>query len=210
MNPLPHLTTDTPFCIGLTGGIGCGKSTVANLFKAHGAGIIDTDEIAHQLTRADGEAIQAIIAAFGPKYITTSGALDRHAMRALIFTDKNSKITLEQILHPLILAHSKELIHRACDKPYLILMVPLLFETPGFLQLVQRTLLVDCSEENQISRVIKRNGMNEEQIRTIIQHQMTRQARRRLNDDIVQNDGSLDTLTALVLTLHKRYLHTGQ
>lgn len=201
MNP-----TSPKFCIGLTGGIGCGKSTVARLFEAQGASIIDTDEIAHQLTQADGEGIAPVLAAFGDDYIAASGAMDRAKMRSLILTDSAAKQKLEQILHPLILRHSKERLLACNAAPYVILMAPLLLESPAFLQLVQRILLVDCDEQNQISRVMLRSGLMESEIRGIIALQTSRTARLAGADDIINNNGNSSELPGQVAALHRQYL----
>ncbi len=195
-------------CIGLTGGIGCGKSTVAQLFEAQGASIIDTDAIAHQLTQPEGLAIAPIRATFGTDYLTTTGAMDRTRMRQLIFADQNAKQKLQEILHPLILETSKIYINQSDTKlPYLILAVPLLLESPSFLRLVQRILVVDCSEKNQISRVMQRNQLKENEIRAIIAQQASSADRLARADDIIQNDGVRENLKNQVATLHQRYLN---
>ena len=196
----------TKFCVGLTGGIGCGKSTVARLFEEQGAVIIDTDAIAHQLTQPGGQAIAAIRSAFGTDYITTTGALDRIRMRQLVFADADARHQLENILHPLILDLCKaQLLAQTCA-PYVILMAPLLLECPAFLQLVQRILLVNCTENNQISRVRQRSQLDESEIRAIIALQLPRAESLARADDIIQNDGVCDALNNQVATLHKQYL----
>lgn len=193
-------------CIGLTGGIGCGKSTVARLFESHGAGIIDTDEIAHQLTQPGGQAIASIRAAFGPDYLTDTGALDRTRMRQLIFSDTDARRKLENILHPQILAISASRLATHARVPYVILMVPLLLENPGFMQLVQRVLLVDCTEKNQIERVKQRSQLDETEIRAIITQQLAPEIRIARADDIIQNDGTHDELENQVAAMHDCYL----
>src|ERR1039458_9154461 len=142
------------FVVGLTGGMGCGKSTVAGLFAKHGAGIIDTDAIARHLTQAGGEAIAAIRAAFGDDYIKDDGALNRAKMRGLIFSDAAAKQQLELILHPLILEQAKVQLRQLQTKPYIILVVPLLPESPAFRQLAQRVLVVDCDENTDRKSVV--------------------------------------------------------
>jgi len=193
-------------CIGLTGGIGCGKSTAAKLFEAQGACIIDTDAIAHRLTQRGGIAIPQIQAHFGSEFITAEGALDRSKMRGLIFSDAEAKHKLEKILHPLILETSKAELSACDDAPYTILMAPLLLESPEFLQLTQRILLIDCTEQKQISRVMQRSQLDESQIRAIIAQQISSAERRSLADDIIQNNGSLDELTDQVSVLHRQYM----
>jgi len=193
------------FCVGLTGGIGCGKSTVAALFAEHGAGIIDTDAIARSLTQSGGEAIGAIRAAFGNAYLTPEAALDRAKMRALIFADAAAKQRLELILHPLILEQAKVQLGRLQDKPYVIIAVPLLPESPAFRQLAQRILVVDCGESTQLARVAARNRMSEAEIRSIIAQQTPRAERLKIADDVIHNDANLDSLAKQVSVLHVHY-----
>ncbi|MBI5430493.1 MAG: dephospho-CoA kinase [Nitrosomonadales bacterium] len=195
------------FAVGLTGGIGCGKSTVAGLFAEHGAGIIDTDLIAHQLTQAGGEAIPAIRAAFGDDYMGADGALDRARMRGLIFSDSAAKRRLELLLHPLILEQTGAQLRELQSRPYIVTVVPLLPESPAFRQLVRRILVVDCAEDKQIERVILRSNMAREEIRAIIAQQTPRAARLQLADDVIHNDDGPDKLAAQVAVLHQRYLN---
>lgn len=195
-------------CVGLTGGIGSGKSTVASLFACHGAGIVDTDEIAHYLTQTKGEAIPAIRAAFGDDYIEDDGALNRAKMRGLIFSDAAAKKMLESILHPLILEQAKSQLLQLQAKPYIILVVPLLPESPAFQQLVQRVLVVDCEEKTQVARVTERSRMDEAEVRAIITRQTPRAERLQLADEVICNDGSLDELAEQVAVLHERYSNT--
>jgi dephospho-CoA kinase len=192
-------------CVGLTGGIGCGKSTVSQLFADRGASIIDTDVIAHQLTLSNGNAIPAIRKAFGSDYISDDGALNRDKMRTLIFSDAIAKQHLESILHPLIFAQAKSELQSLTNRPYAIIAVPLLFTSPEFLQLVQRTLVVDCAEEQQESRVMTRSQMTESEVRKIIAQQTPRAERLQRADDVITNDSSIDHLTAQVDFLHKFY-----
>ncbi len=194
------------FVVALTGGIGCGKSTVADLFAKHGAGIIDTDVIAHLLTQSDGDGIAGISAAFGQDYIMENGALDRAKMRKLIFSDVAAKHRLQLLLHPLILEKTKAELLRAQCKPYIILVVPLLPESPAFRRLAQRVLVVDCDEESQIARVIGRSRMDEAEVRNIIAQQTPRAERLQLADDVIHNDSGLDNLAEQVRVLHEQYL----
>lgn len=205
LRPSLHQEARIKLCIGLTGGIGSGKSTVARLFAEHGAGIVDTDEIAHRLTPANGEAIAAIRAAFGNGYIKDDGALNREKMRGLIFSDAAAKRRLEGVLHPLILEQAKSQLQQLQAKPYIILVVPLLPESPSFLQLVQRVLVVDCNENTQVARVIGRSRINEAEIRAIITRQTPRAERLQLADDVIRNDGSLENLAEQVAVLHEHY-----
>lgn len=194
-----------PFCVGLTGGIGCGKSTVARLFEALGVAVVDADAIAHQLTQAGGQAIPLIRSHFGAAFLNASGAMDRARMRQLILSDDDARQQLEAILHPLILDQCKTRL--AGRTPYTILMAPLLLENPEFLHLVQRVLLVSCTETNQIERVRQRSGLDESEIRAIIARQMASAERLVRADDIIQNDGARDDLTNQVAALHQHYLN---
>ncbi|OGS91530.1 MAG: dephospho-CoA kinase [Gallionellales bacterium GWA2_60_18] len=191
--------------VGLTGGIGSGKSTVAALFAQHGAGIIDTDEIAHRLTQAGGAAIPALRAAFGNDCLTVAGALDRARMRALVFSDSAARQRLEQILHPLIREQARSQLQELQAMPYIILVVPLLPASPAFRQMVQRVLVVDCDEATQIARVAARSAMTETEVRAIIASQTARAERLRLADDIIHNDAGPNSLAAQVAALHERY-----
>ena len=194
-------------CIGLTGGIGCGKSTVADMFAKLGAAIIDTDVIAHRLTQANGIAIPAIRSAFGNEYIDEGGALNRDKMRALIFSDAAAKQRLELILHPLIREQAKSQLQQLHSKPYIVIVVPLLPQSPEFQHLVQRILVVDCAEESQVSRVIGRSSMSEAEVRAVIAQQTARADRLKLADDVIHNDTGMDSLSAQVAALHQRYLN---
>lgn len=191
--------------VGLTGGIGSGKSTVAELFAQQGAGIIDTDAIAHHLTQADGSAMAAIRTAFGHDYLNEDGALDRAKMRALIFSDHAAKQRLEKVLHPLILEQAKLQLRALQTLPYIILVVPLLPDSPAFQQLVQRVLVVDCDENTQIKRVMARSRMNEAEIRAVIAQQTTRARRLQLADDVIHNQAGLQELAEQVAVLHQHY-----
>jgi dephospho-CoA kinase len=193
------------FCVGLTGGIGCGKSTVAELFAGHGAGIIDTDAISRQLAQSGGEAIEAIRQSFGDEYITADGSLDRAKMRGLVFADAGAKQRLERILHPLILEQARLQLERLQDSPYVIIVVPLLPESPAFRQLTRRILVVDCGESTQIERVARRSGMSKTEVRAIIAQQTPRDQRLRIADDVILNEAGLDSLAEQVAVLHRNY-----
>jgi dephospho-CoA kinase len=191
--------------IGLTGGIGCGKTTVANMFAALGASVVDTDLIAHSMTVPGGPAMQAIRAAFGDGYITPEGALDRAAMRALVFSDPDAKLRLEAILHPLIRA-TAEAEAAAASGAYVIYVVPLLIESGNWRGRVARVLAIDCPESMQIARVMARNGLQEEQVRAIMAAQVSRQDRLAAADDVITNDDGIAALTPQVEALHAIYL----
>ena len=192
--------------IGLTGGIGSGKSTVATLFKECGVTVIDSDEISHQLTQPSGAAIAAIRAAFGDSCVDASGALDRPRMRQLVFSDPAAKQRLEGILHPLIRARMLAQAKASAASPCLLLVVPLLFETQNYRELVRRTLVVDCAEATQVARAMRRSGLSEHEVRAIMAQQISRAERLRRADDTIQNDGDLQSLRHQVEQLHWRYL----
>lgn len=197
---------DRRLIIGLTGGIGCGKSTVANLFAQYGAGIIDADVISRQLTQRGGAAIPAIRAAFGDCYIAEEGAMNRSKMRALVFSDAAAKQRLEHILHPMILEQAEQQLQQLQAAPYSILVVPLLSEQSAFRRLAQRVLVVDCDERTQVERVIGRCNMSESEVRAIIASQISRADRLRLADDVIHNDAGPDSLAGQVAGLHQRFV----
>lgn len=193
------------FVVGLTGGIGSGKSTVADLFVERGAALVDTDVIAHQLTAAGGAAMPALIREFGPEVAMAEGALDRPAMRRMAFADPSLRARLEAILHPLIRQVSAERC-RAAAAPYVILAVPLLVESGIYRERCDRILVVDCSESLQIERVVARNGMSTSEVRAIMAAQASRQQRLSAADDVVGNDGERAGLADQVDVLHQKYL----
>lgn len=194
------------FTVGLTGGIGSGKSTVADLFAEHGAAIVDTDAIAHRLTAIDGAAMPAIRAAFGAEVIAADGSLNRAAMRERVFADPAERIRLESILHPLIGTATREAAERvAAAHPYLIFVVPLLVESGQWIDRVDRVLVVDCEESVQIARVMARNGITRERIASIMRAQATRSQRRAAAHDVIDNSGTRETLLPAVAALHEKY-----
>ena len=191
--------------VGLTGGIGSGKTTVADRFGALGVTLVDTDLIAHGLTGPDGAAMPAIREAFGGSVIAADGRLDRAAMRELAFGDPQARKRLERILHPMIRDESdRQLAHAA--SAYAILVVPLLVEGGKPRERVQRVLVIDCRPETQIERVMRRNALPREQVLAILGAQASREQRLAAADDLIDNDGSPDTLAERVGALHQRYL----
>lgn len=190
--------------IGLTGGIGSGKSTVAKMFEELGATVVDTDAISHDLTRPGGAAIPAIRAEFGDDCISADGALDRPHMRKLVFSDATARRRLEAILHPMIRERMLAGANAAAT-PYSLLVVPLLFEAGNYLELVQRILVVDCAEETQVLRAMQRSGLEEQEVRAIMAQQIPRAERVRRANDVIHNDGDLDELHKQVFQLHQRY-----
>jgi len=193
------------FVVSLTGGIGSGKSAVAALFARRGITVVDTDAIAHELTSPGGGAMEAILESFGSDFITPEGALDRARMRALVFRDPQSKRRLERILHPRIRAESAVRI-AAASSPYVILVVPLLLEAGVDRARYQRVMVVDCDEDVQIERVMRRSHLPDDEVRRIMASQVGRQERREAADDVVDNSEGLNDLEPQVEALHRRYL----
>lgn len=195
-----------PLRIGLTGGIGSGKSTVAKVLATLGAVVVDTDLIARQLTLPSGAAIGAIGAAFGAEAIDANGALDRVRMREIVFADVAAKQRLEAILHPLIGIETARQAALADDAPAIVFDVPLLVESGRWRDRVDKILVVDCSEPTQIDRVVSRSGWRAEAVRSVIAHQATREQRRACADAVVLNDGiTLDQLAAEVQAIWRRW-----
>ena len=194
-----------PFCIGLTGGVGSGKTSAARIFQELGAAVVDTDEIAHDLTRPGGAAVAAIRSEFGADYVAADGGLDRAKMRRLVFTDPVARKTLETILHPLIGRDSQARI-AAAQQPYVLVVVPLLLETGAYRELIGRVLVIDCDEERQIARAMKRSALSSDEVRAIMAAQLPRAERLKRADDVLDNDGSMDALRRQVRELHEKYL----
>ncbi len=195
--------------IGLTGGIGSGKSTAADLFAARGATLVDTDLIAHALTGPEGAAMPAIRAAFGDGVIAADGRLDRAAMRARAFGDPGERKRLESILHPMIRAESERQVREA-QGLYTILVVPLLVESGRWRERVHRLLVIDCPAEVQIARVMTRSRLSREQVEAILAAQASREARRAAADDLVDNGGPESALAAQVDALAEVYRALAQ
>ena len=191
--------------IGVTGGIGSGKSTVAEFLQTQGAAVVDTDRIAHDLTMPGGAAISAIKAEFGAEFITQQGAMDRVRMRQLVFSDNSAKSRLEQILHPLIRQQVESQLQQA-QGCYTLLLVPLLVETGAYRQLLDRTLVVDLPETLRISRTMARSGLSEAEVKAIMARQASRDERLQAADDIVNNDTDLQSLQQQLVALHQRYV----
>lgn len=210
-SPVPN--TDSAACgafiVGLTGGIGSGKSTVADLFTTHGIALVDTDRIAHELTIPGGAAMPAIEQAFGGAVIAPDGRLDRAAMRALVFEQPDMRQRLEGILHPLIRRESERQV-TAATSAYVILAVPLLVESGRWHERVHRVLVIDCLPQVQISRVMQRSGLAREQVEAIIAVQASRQQRLAAADDVIDNNGAPDALPGAVAQLHERYLELAR
>lgn len=193
------------YIVGLTGGIGSGKSAAAEMFREFGAAVVDTDAIAHELTAAGGGALAALREAFGAEILAADGALDRAAMRARVFGDGPARQRLEAILHPMIRTEVDARIARS-NAPYVILVVPLLVETGFGRRRLARVAVVDCSEETQLARTMARSALSAEQVRAIMAAQATRAQRLACADDIIPNEGDVAALRREVEHLHVRYL----
>ena len=191
--------------VGLTGGIGSGKTTVANRLGALGAHVVDTDEIARGITRAHGEAMPAIREIFGPRYVTPEGALDRAAMRNLAFADPEARAQLEAILHPAIRRDADRALAET-RAPYALIVVPLLFEAGGYLDRVARVLVVDCAPETQLARVMARSSLAAGEVRAIMAAQWPRWRRLQMADDVIWNGGDAASLEPQCARMHDAYL----
>ena len=194
--------------IGLTGGIGSGKTAVSDLLGKFGAGIVDTDLIAHQLTAPNGAAIPLIRKQFGAGFISADGALDRAKMRSLVFEKPEARKTLEEITHPLIRQETiKQAIQLSKDAaPYLVFVVPLLIESGTWLGLIDRLVVVDCPEELQIERVMQRSNLPRQEVEKILAAQATRQERLVHANFVIENQASLGDLEREVESLHQKIL----
>lgn len=191
--------------VGLTGGIGSGKSAAADEFSRLGAVVVDTDEIARRLTGPGGAAIPHIKSQFGEAFLAPSGAMDRDAMRRRVFSDPAAKQSLETLLHPMIRAESERLIGEARG-PYVLYVVPLLIESRNYRDRVDRVLVVDAPEDAQVQRVCARSGLGETEVRAIIGAQASRAERLAAADDVIDNGGDRAALRAQVARLHGEYL----
>jgi len=190
--------------IGLTGGVASGKSTVAELFRALGAPLIDTDVLAREVVGPGEEGLDAVREAFGPDVLTEDGRLDRRKLRSIVFSDDEKRRRLEAILHPLIRERVIAELERL-DAPYVIIAVPLLIET-DFKELVDRILVVDAPVDVQLARLMARDGSTRAEAQAIIDAQIDRETRLAHADDVIDNGGDLASTRAQVEALHRRYL----
>ena len=194
------------YVVALTGGIGAGKSEAAKTFANLGVPVVDVDIISRQLTAAGQPILQDIAKVFGPTFITEEGALDRTMMREKVFSSDIERKKLEAILHPAIHAQAMRELFSNTTAPYQILAIPLFFETDRYSGVVKRTLLIDCDEALQIKRTAQRPGMSVEMVQSIIATQASRSFRRALANDIIENDGTIESLVEKVNEMHKKYM----
>lgn len=198
----------SPWVLGLTGGIGCGKTAVSNMFEQLGIAIVDADIIARQVVKPKSDGLNAIVRKFGHSILLSDGTLNRSALRERIFTNSADKEWLNNLLHPLI----RNKIHNdltAVKSPYVVLVAPLLFEN-SLDKLCNRTLLIDIPQSVQIERTASRDNVSVEQVKAIIAAQMSREDKQKKADDILNNDRVLNDVNHDLLTLHKSYLHKAQ
>lgn len=191
--------------VGLTGGIGSGKSVVADQLAAHGAAIVDTDVIARQLTQPNGRAIAHIRRTFGDDVLDDTGGLDRAKMRQRVFGDPTERKRLEAILHPLIRQQAVAMANEAAAAPYVVLAVPLLVESGDWGSRVERVLVVDSTTTDQIRRVVTHRGLPMSQVQAIVAQQASRAQRLAVADDVLINAGTVAQLAPRVMRLHRLY-----
>ena len=194
----------TSYLVGLTGGIGSGKSAVAAAFAARGADVLDADDVAHAISRRGEPGHRAVVDAMGESFLTESGELDRAALRRRAFDDATFRRDLEQLLHPLIAARLDEAI-AGLRGPYCLLVVPLLLERGGLRKRVARILVVDCPEQEQVRRVQLRSGITADEVRRIMATQLPRAERLAQADDVIDNSGPPEALVPQVERLDRRY-----
>lgn len=205
---MPNKLNENLWSVALTGGIGSGKSAAAHEFEKLGVQVIDSDALAHQITAPNGSAIPLIIESFGHEYIDASGALNRAKMRDLVFNDATALKKLEAITHPLIRESSDKAALAASSKnpPYLIFMIPLLFESNRWEGRYKKIISVDCPIEQQIERVMARNHLEKSEIQKIIAAQVSREKRNSNADFIIDNSGSWDELRFQVVKIHQKII----
>jgi len=199
------VTARRPYVVGLTGGIGSGKSAAADEFARLGAAVVDTDVIAHRLTGPGGAALPAIQRLFGEGFFLPSGAMDRKRMRERVFADTAARKSLESVLHPMIREESERQI-AAAGGQYVVHVVPLLVESGDFRRRVDRVLVVDCPEATQIARVRARSDLSGDEALAIVQSQASRAERLAAADDVIDNGGTLEDLRRQVAALHAKYV----
>ncbi len=196
------------YVIGMTGGIGSGKTEVARIFAEYGIPIVDVDSISRDLTTTGKPVLRDIAKTFGAEVLNSDGSLNRSMLRQKIFADETARKKLEAILHPAIYDKAMEALQKNASAPYQILDIPLLFESERYLKAINRSLVIDAEPSMQIARATKRDGLSKEAIQSIIDVQMPRDKRNALADDIISNTGSIADLREKVRQLHERYINT--
>jgi dephospho-CoA kinase len=196
------------YIIGLTGGIGSGKTEATKLFTELGVPIVDVDIISHELTARGQVTLKEIAQAFGQDILNDDGDLNRTALRKKVFANSEARKSLEDILHPAIFNKALEALKKNASAPYQILAIPLLFESDRYLEIISRSLVIDSPIEMQITRASKRDGLLEADIQKIIDVQMSRTKRNSLADDLILNDGSIEELRQKIKQLHEKYINT--
>ena len=194
------------FIIGLTGGIGSGKSAAAKILKELGLKVIDLDQITHELMRPGELGYIKIKKEFGEKYIDTKGAIDRKLLRKEIFSSFDLKKRIESALHPIIFEECNKQLNILNHEKYIVLVIPLLFETKNYISLIDESLLIDCDLETQIERVIKRDSVSKALANKIIKSQMNRQEKQLLADKVILNDGNINHLKTQLDSYYKKLL----
>ena len=194
------------FIIGLTGGIGSGKSAAAKILKELGLKVIDLDQITHELMMPSELGYIEIKKEFGEKYIDTKGAIDRKLLREEIFSSFDLKKRIESILHPIIFEECNKQLNILKHEKYIVLVIPLLFETKNYISLIDESLLIDCDLETQIERVIKRDSVSKALANRIIKNQMNRQEKQLLADKVILNDGNINHLKTQLDSYYKKLL----
>ena len=194
------------FIIGLTGGIGSGKSAAATILKRLGLKIIDLDQITHDLMKPSELGYIEIKKEFGEKYIDTKGAIDRKLLREEIFSSLDLKKRIESILHPIIFEECSKQLNKLKHEKYIVLVIPLLFETKNYISLIDESLLIDCDLETQIERVIKRDSVSKALANRIIKNQMNRHEKQLLADKVILNDGNINHLKTQLDSYYKNLL----
>ena len=196
------------YIVGLTGGIGSGKSEAAKLFAELGAPVVDVDVISHELTTKGQATLKKIAQVFGKDILNSDGSLNRAALRQKVFADSEAREKLEAILHPAIYNKATERLEENASAPYQILAIPLLFESDRYLKIINRSLVIDSDTKLQIARASKRDGLLEADIQKIIDVQMPREKRNALADDIILNDGLIEELKDKIKQIHEKYINT--
>ena len=196
------------YVVGLTGGIGAGKSEAARIFSEIGVPVVDVDVISRRLTSSGQSLVAKIANAFGKEYVTADGAMDRAKIRERIFSSDADRRLLESILHPAIHSEALRELESYHYAPYQILAIPLFFESNRYEGIVNRTLLIDCNEDLQVSRVVNRNGFTDKMVRSIIAAQASRSFRRALANDIIDNNGTIEELEQDIHRMHEKFIKT--